>query len=52
MPLSGVGRREGVVGDPELVRLRRHEVAVHQIRRRPCVLVAPRRRQVVPPGVV
>ncbi len=34
-------RHEGDVGDPELVRLRRHEVAVHQIRCRPCVLVAP-----------
>ena len=41
-------RHEGDVGDPELVRLRCHEVAVHQVRRRPRVLVAACRRHTRP----
>ena len=43
------GRHEGDVGDPELVRASAREVAVHQVRRRAGVLVAPRRHRATAP---
>ena len=50
-PDTGTGRCRhiGDVGDPELVRPGRAEVAVHQVRRRSCLLVAPgRHRPAIP----
>ncbi len=44
----GCCRHIGDVGDPELVRPRCSELAVHQIRRRPSTLVAPCRHRAAP----